>query len=221
MEAFANSLKNVHDKLCKGNVVHRDPSHIRLPVDKYPVPFEELDEMFDLIIEVPQEEILGDNKVYDMVQDVISCMRDTGMIDNYLFLMFMEGTNTFQIASMFKTTIINSTIKYDHQSRSEKLFRVEDRIDNIMNIMSLRDPFHIENDNKRYGDMDELLSRMEAIVKSVKLKYDQEHDKEKTTAEIEKKARDLVKTNTVAKEMCEESDGDTSAVSESSDDEGV
>jgi len=221
MEEFTKSLKNVHDKLCKGNVVHRDPSYILLPVDEYPVPVEELDEMFDLIIEVSRKEILEDNKVYDMVQEVISCMRDTGMIDNYLFLMFMEGSDTFEIASMFTTTIIDSTIEDDHKSRSEKLFCVEDRIDNIMNIMSLRDPLHIENDNKRYKNMDEMLSRMEAIVKSVKIKFNQKHEKEKTAEEIEKKAMDLVKTNTVEKEMYAESDGDTSVISESSEDEGV
>ena len=182
MEAFVKSLKNVHEKLYKG--VHRDPSYIRLPVDKYPVPFAELDEMFNLMIDVHQEDILGDNKVYGMVQDVISCMRDTGMIDNYLFLMFMEGCDTFQITRMFTATIVYSTIEYDHQSRSEKLFCVEDRIDNIMNVMSLRDPDHVEEDNKRYKNMDEMLSRMEAIVKSVKIKFDQKHEKEKTAAEI-------------------------------------
>ena len=169
MEAFVKSLKNVHEKLYKG--VHRDPSYILFPVDEYPVPVEELDEMFDLIIEVSRKEILEDNKVYDMVQEVISCMRDTGMIDNYLFLMFMEGSDTFEITSMFTTTIIDSTIEDDHKSRSEKLFCVEDRIDNIMNVMSLRDPDHVEEDNKRYKNMDEMLSIMEAIVKSVKLKF--------------------------------------------------
>ena len=169
MEAFVKSLKNVHEKLCKG--AHRDPSYILLPVDKYPVPVAELDEVFNLMIEVHPEEILGDKKVYDMVQDVISCMRDTGMIDNYLFLMFMEGSDTFEITSMFTTTIIHSTVEYDHKSRSEKLFCVEDRIDNIMNVMSLRDPDHVEEDNKRYKNMDEMLSIMEAIVKSVKLKF--------------------------------------------------
>ena len=50
-----------------------------------------------------------------------------------------------------------------------------------MNIMSLRDPDHVEEDNERYGDMDEMLSRMEAIVKNVKVKY----EKEKTATEID------------------------------------
>ena len=201
MEAFVKSLKNVHEKLYKG--VHRDPSYILLPVDEYPVPVEELDEMFDLIIEISRKEILEDNKVYDMVQEVISCMRDTGMIDNYLFLMFMEGSDTFEIASMFTTTIIDSTIEDDHKSRSEKLFCVEDRLDNIMNVMSLRDPDHVEEDNERYGDMEEMLSRMEAIVKNLKIKFDQDEE-EKNAATVTSMEAFVKALNDVHDKLCKE-----------------
>ena len=188
MEAFVKSLKNVHDKLCK-DIVHRDPSYVLLPEDKYPVPVEELDEMFNLMIEVPQEETLGDKKVYGMVQNVISCMRDTGMIDSYLFLMFTKGSKAHRIASIFTITIVDNIIEDNHKSRNGKLFFIDDRLDNVMNIMSLRDPDHVEEDNERYGDMDEMLSRMETIVKNVKVKFDQIDEKEKTAADIDQKAR--------------------------------
>ena len=191
MESFSKSLKNVHDKLCK-DIVHRDPSYLRLPEDEYPVPVAELDEMFNLMIEVPKEETLGDNKVYGMVQDVISCMRDTGMIDSYLFLTFTEGSKAHRIASMFTITIVDSIIEDDQKSRNGKLFFIEDRLDNVMNVMSLRDPDHVKKDNERYGDMDEMLSRMEAIVKNVKDKFDQIDEEEKTAAEIDQKARTKV-----------------------------
>ena len=52
MEDFSIALNNVHNKLCKGNVVRREPSYVLLPKEKYPVSVVEFEEMIELMVEV-------------------------------------------------------------------------------------------------------------------------------------------------------------------------
>ena len=184
------ALNDVHDKLCNGDVVYREPSEELLSEEEYPISVIEFEQMYDLMMKVSnyKENIQQNQEVYDMLQDVMSCMRDTGMIDSYLFLMFTKGSKAHRIASIFTITIIDSIIEDDHKSRNGKLFFIEDRLDNIMNVMSLRDPDHVEEDNERYGDMDEMLSRMKVIVKNVKVKFDQIDEEKKTAAKIDQNA---------------------------------
>ena len=206
MEAFVKSLKNVHDKLCKGNIVHRDPSYILLSEDEYPVPVVEFEEMSELMM-VSKEGIQQDKKVYDMLQDVISCMRDTGMIDSYLRLVFTRGLGAGMIANkLISNTIRSNTIRRDdYETRIGKLLFIKKRIDIITSLTYKRDPLHEEKDNERYGDMSEMLSRIEPALENLKVRFDK---KQKAAMEIEQK--------TMVKEKPEESDGDTSAMSESS-----
>ena len=179
------SLKNVHDKLCKGNIVHRDPSYILLSEDEYPVPVVEFEEMSELMM-VSKEGIQQDKKVYDMLQDVISCMRDTGMIDSYLRLVFTKGLGAGMIANrLISNTIRSNTIRRDdYETRIGKLLFIKKRIDIITSLIYKRDPLHEEKDNERYGDMSEMLSRIEPALENLKVRFDKKHEKEKTAAEI-------------------------------------
>ena len=51
MEEFATALNKVHEKLCKKNIVHREPSNVLLPEEEYPVSVVEFEEMFELMID--------------------------------------------------------------------------------------------------------------------------------------------------------------------------
>jgi len=186
---FATALNNVHDKLCKGDIVHREPSYVRLPKEEYPVSVVEFEEMFELMVEVPREEIRED-KIYGMIQDVISCMRDTGMMDSYLYLAFDRGDESYIIEQIFSVGLIRGIIKDVYETRDDKLFFFEDRVDTITTMMSIRDPKHLEEDNKRYGDMNDMLMRMMISLKSIKNIFDQKHEKEK-----EKEKNDTDKKN--------------------------
>ena len=209
MEDFVTALNKIHDKLCK-NIVHREPSYILLPEEEYPVSVVEFEEMFELMVEVPREEIRED-KIYGMIQDVISCMRDTGMMDSYLYLSFERGTESYIIGDTFSIGVIRGIIEEDvYETRDDKLFFFEDRVDTITTMMSIRDPKHLEEDNKRYGDMNDMLMRMMLSLKSLKNIFDKKHEKEKENNEIDKKARDLKSTG----QESGEDEVDTSDMSE-------
>ena len=156
MEAFAKALNDVHDKLCK-DIVYREPSEVLLSEEEYPVSIVEFEEMYDLMMEVSKEEIQKDQKVYDMLQDVMSCMRDTGMIDSYLRLVFTRGLD----AGMIANKLISNTIRDYYETRIGKLLFIKERIDIITSLTYKRDPLHEDKDNERYGDMSEMLSRIE------------------------------------------------------------
>ena len=215
MKAFAKALNDVH-KLCKGNILYREPSEVLLFEAEYPVPVVEFEKMYDLMMEISKEEIQQDQKVYGMLQDVISCMRDTGMIDSYLHLeTFTRGFHPALIAGTTTSNITHNIIEDDYYTRDSKLIFIKKRVDIITNLMYKRNPVHVKKDNERYGDMDDMLSRMNSALRVIKARFDKNHEEEKAAAEIEKKENKV------------ESDGDTSALSESesereiSEDEGV
>ena len=169
MEDFSTALNKVHDKLCKGDIVHREPSYILLPEEEYPVSVVEFEEMFELMVKVSQDDIYEDKKIYDMIQDVISCMRDTGMIDSYLYLSFERGDEPNVIENIFSAGVIGEIAQEDvYETRNDTLFFFEDRVDTIKTMMYIRDPIHVETDNERYGDMKELLRIMMISLKSMK-----------------------------------------------------
>ena len=184
MEAFAKALNDVHDKLCK-DIVYREPSEVLLSKEEYPVSIVEFEEMYDLMMEVSKEEIQQDKKVYDMLQDVMSCMRDTGMIDSYLRLVFTRGLDAGMIANKLISNTIrsNTTRRDDYETRIGKLLFIKERIDIITSLIYKRDPLHEEKDNERYGDMSEMLSRIEPALKNLKVRFDKKHEKEKAAAE--------------------------------------
>ena len=142
MEAFSKVLNDVHNKMYTGDILHREPSHVLLPEEEYPVPVVEFEEMFELMM-VSKEEIQQDKKVYDMLQDVISCMRDTGMIDSYLRLVFTKGLGVGMIANkLISNTIRSNTIRRDdYETRIGKLLFIKKRIDIITSLIYKRDPF--------------------------------------------------------------------------------
>ena len=210
------SLKNVHDKLCKGDIVYREPSEELLSEKDYPISVVEFEEMYDLMMDVSEEDIQQDQK--EMLQDVMSYLRDTGMIDSYLLLeTFTRGFKPALIAGTTMSNIIHNIIEDDYYTRDSKLFFIAKRVVIIMNLMYKRNPLHVKKDNERYGDMVEMLSRMKSSLKVIKARFDKNHEEEKDAVDIEQK--------TIVKENKVESDGDTSALSESdseiSEDEGV
>jgi len=169
MEDFATALNKVHDKLCKGDIVHREPSYVLIPEEEHPVSVVEFEEMFELMVKVSQDDIYEDKKNYGMIQDVISCMRDTGMIDSYLYLSFERGENASIIENTFSHGVIAEMAQEDvYETRNDNLFFFEDRVDTIKTMMYIRDPIHVETDNERYGDMKELLRIMMLSLKSMK-----------------------------------------------------
>ena len=183
MEAFAKALNDVHDKLCK-DIVYREPSEVLLSKEEYPVSIVEFEEMYDLMMEVSKEEIQQDKKVYDMLQDVMSCMRDTGMIDSYLLLeTFTRGFKPALIAGTTMSNIIHNIIEDDYYTRDSKLFFIAKRVVIIMNLMYKRNPLHLEKDNERYGDMVDMLSRMKSSLKVIKARFDKNNEEEKAAAE--------------------------------------
>ena len=221
MEDFSTALNKVHDKLCKGNIVHREPSNLLLPEEEYPVSVVEFEEMFELMIEVSQEDIQKDEKKNDMIQDVISCMRDTGMIDSYLFLSFKRGEKSYMIEDTFSTGLIDVMIEEDvYDAREEKLIFLENRVNIITTMMCIRDTIHVDEDNKRYQDMKKMLRLIMFSLESIKEISDDRHEKEKN--DIEKKTRDLETTGQVKDGKDVESyedEADTSDMSEGSEDE--
>ena len=192
MEEFARALNNVHDKMCKGDIVHREPSYVFLPEKEYPVSVVEFEEMLKLMVKVSQEEIYEDKKIYGKIQDVISCMRDTGMMDSYLYLSFTRGEKEYMISYIFSIGVIRGIMKEEvYENRDSQLFFLEDRVDIITTMMYIRDPIHVEKDNERYEDIYELLKTMVTSLKSLKEISDERHEKEKENNEIEKKPRDF------------------------------
>ena len=177
------ALNNVHDKLCKGDFVYREPSEELLSEEEYLISVVEFEEMYDLMMEVSEEDIQQDQK--DMLQDVMSCMRDTGMIDSYLRLVFTRGLDAGMIANKLISNTIrsNTTRRDDYETRIGKLLFIKERIDIITSLIYKRDPLHEEKDNERYGDMSEMLSRIEPALKNLKVRFDKKHEKEKAAAE--------------------------------------
>ena len=186
-DAFVKALSDLHDKLCNGDVVYREPSEELLSEEEYPISVIEFEQMYDLMMKVSnyKENIQQNQEVYDMLQDVMSCMRDTGMIDSYLRLVFTRGLGAGMIANkLISNTIRSNTIRRDdYETRIGKLLFIKKRIDIITSLIYKRDPLHEEKDNERYGDMSEMLSRIEPALKNLKVRFDKKHEKEKAAAE--------------------------------------
>ena len=190
MEEFATALNKVHEKLCKKNIVHRETSNVLLPEEEYPVSVVEFEEMFELMVNVCKKKIQEDEKLYYMIQDVISCMRDTGMMDSYLFLSFERGEKSYMIEDTFSTGLIDVMIEEDvYDAREEKLIFLENRVNIITIMMCIRDTIHVDEDNKRYQDMKKMLRLMMFSLESIKDISDDRHEKEKN--DIDKKNRDI------------------------------
>ena len=130
----------------------------------------------------------------------MSCMRDTGMIDSYLRLMFMRGLDLDKtmIVGTFSLNLHNSISKDEYEIRDGKLFTLEKRVSIIQTFMQKRDPFHLEKDNERYEDKDIMLLMIKTVLKTMRELFDEDNEKEK--AAMEK----------MGKEIPEEIDGDTS-----------
>ena len=161
MEDFAAVLKNIHTKLCKEEIPKRDPSRVPLPISKFMVSLEEIDHMFNLMTAIPEEVIREDKKVYAMIQDVFSCMRNGGITDSYLFLMFEKNKyKTYRILSSFNDFMFETVNKYDYVTLSTFISILRQRIFNFLHVVSLRDPVHMEEDNERYVDIYILLKNM-------------------------------------------------------------
>ena len=161
MEDFSAVLKNMHTKLCNEKIPQRDPSHVPLPVKNFMVSLKEIDHMFNLMTAIPEEVIREDKKVYAMIQDVFSCMRNGGITDSYLFLMFEDNKyKTYRILSNFNTFMFETTNRYDYVTLSKFISILRQRILNFLHVVSLRDPVHMEEDNERYVDMYILLNDM-------------------------------------------------------------
>ena len=181
-DAFVKALNDVHDKLCKRDIVYREPSEELLSEEDYPISVVEFEEMYDLMMEVSEEDIQQDQK--DMLQDVMSCMRDTGMIDSYLLLeTFTRGFKPALIAGTTMSSIIHNIIEDDYYTRDSKLFFIAKRVVIITNLMYKRNPLHLEKDNERYGDMVDMLSRMKSSLKVIKAHFDKNYEEEKAAAE--------------------------------------
>ena len=194
-DAFVKALSDLHNK-CNGYVV-REPSHVLLPEEEYPVSIVEFEEMYDLM-KVYDKDIQHSKTVYEMIQDVMSCMRDTGMIDSYLRLMFMRGLSKTMIVGTLTSNLNNSIFKDEHEIRDGKLSTLEKRVSIIQTFMQKRNPLHLEKDNERYQDMDIMLLMMKSVLKNMRRIFDEHNEKKK--AAMEK----------MGKEIPEEIDGDTS-----------
>ena len=201
MEAFVKALSDLHNK-CNGNVV-REPSHVLLPEEEYPFSIVEFEEMYDLM-KVYDKDIQHNKKVYEMIQDVMSCMRDTGMTDSYLRLMFMRGLNLNKtiIVGTLTSNLYNSIFEDDYEIRDGKLFTLEKRVSIIQTFMQKRNPLQLKKDNERYEDMDMMLLMIKDVLERMRDLFDKDNEKEK--AAMEK----------MGKEIPEEIDGDTSGMSE-------
>ena len=181
MEDFMKALGNVH-KICKGDITHREPSNMLLPEEEYPVPLVEFENMIDLMEEVYQEDIQKDKKNYNMLNDVMSCMRDTGMMDSYLYLIFTRGEEAYIIADMFAMGLINTLFgEDDYDTIYSTISSVEYRVGIIKDMMMpIRDPMCVEKNNERYGNMDEILVRMGASLKAARRIHERKQEDEKS-----------------------------------------
>ena len=180
------ALNDVHDKLCNGDVVYREPSHVLLPEEEYPFSIVEFEEMYDLM-KVYDKDIQHNKKVYEMIQDVMSCMRDTGMTDSYLRLMFMRGLNLNKtiIVGTLTSNLYNSIFEDDYEIRDGKLFTLEKRVSIIQTFMQKRNPLQLKKDNERYEDMDMMLLMIKDVLERMRYLFDKDNEKEKAAAEKE------------------------------------
>ena len=181
-DAFVKALSDLHNK-CNGNVV-REPSHVLLPEEEYPVSIVEFEEMYDLM-KVYDKDIQHSKKVYEMIQDVMSCMRDTGMTDSYLRLMFMRGLNKTMIVGTLTSNLYRSIFEDDYEIRDSKLFTLEKRVSIIQTFMQKRNPLQLKKDNERYEDMDMMLLMIKDVLELMRKLFDEDNEKKKAAAEKE------------------------------------
>ena len=179
------ALNDVHDKLCKEDIVYREPSEELLSEEEYLISVVEFEQMYDLMMEVSnyKENIQQNQEVYDMLQDVMSCMRDTGMIDSYLRLMFMRGLNKTMIVGTLTSNLNNRIFKDEYEIRDGKLSTLEKRVSIIQTFMQKRNPLHLEKDNERYEDMNIMLLMIKSVLKNMRRIFDKDNEKKKAVME--------------------------------------
>ena len=174
MEEFGISLKTIHDKLCERDIPHRDPCDTFLPVDEYMVYQIEIDDMFSKMGNIDENDIKNEEEIYVMFQDVFSCMRDTGLTDTYLLILFPEDYKESE-----RNTVDNIATKYlktllyiaPENNDKRMLSFMKERVSNFIRVASLR-AGHIQKDNERYGDMLDLLEEMMNTIYFVKGTYE-------------------------------------------------
>ena len=163
MEEFGISLKTIHDKLCERDIPHRDPCDTFLPVDEYMVYQIEIDDMFSKMGNIDENDIKNEEEIYVMFQDVFSCMRDTGMTDMYLLILFPEDykkDNETKTVDNIARKYIDTLLDIAPQNNEKRmLLFMKERVSNFIRVASLR-AGHIQKDNERYGDMLDLLEEM-------------------------------------------------------------
>jgi len=150
MEEFGISLKTIHDKLYERDILHTI----------------EIDDMFSKMGSIDENDIKNEKEIYVMLQNVFSYMRDTGITDRYLLIVFPEDykrdNEEYTVDNLAAEYIDNLRIiapQHDEKS-GEKLLVMKERVSNFIRVASLRDPGHIKKDNDRYGDMGDLLEEM-------------------------------------------------------------
>ena len=162
MEEFGISLKTIHDKLSEKDIPHTI----------------EIDDMFSKMGSIDENGIKNEKEIYVMLQDVFSYMRDTGMIDSYLLIVFPEDykeddeeDTVDNILEEYRDNLRNFAPQHDEKSGA-KLLIMKERVSNFIRVASLRDPDHIQKDNERYGDMLDLLDEMMNIILFLKGIYE-------------------------------------------------
>ena len=217
MEEFGISLKTLHDKLC-GDMV-------------YPIEIDDIDDMFSKMGSIDENDINNENEIYIMLQDVLSCMRDTGMTDSYLLILFPENykrdNEEYTVDNLAAEYIDNlRIIAPQHDKKSgERLLVMKERVSNFIRVASLRDPGHIKKDNDRYGDMGDLLEEMMNIIYFLKGVYEGKELSGDVERIIEKKDAERAKIEAQQEYYknveSDEDEADTSGMSEESSDEEI
>ena len=229
MEEFGISLKTIHDKLSEKDILHTI----------------EIDDMFSKMRSIDENDIKKEKEIYVMLQDVFSYMRDTGITDRYLLIVFPEDykedneeDTVDNLVAEYIDNLGNLVPQHDEKSGA-KLLVMKERVSNFLRVASLRDPDHIQKDNERYGDMLDFLEEMMNIIYFLKginegkktsgyieriiAKEDAEREKIDKNEEVERATIDKneeVERATIDKN--EESDeADTSGISEESSDEEI
>ena len=59
MEAFSKVLNDVHNKMYTGDILHREPSHVLLPEEEYPVPVVEFEDCLLYTSPSPRDGLLS------------------------------------------------------------------------------------------------------------------------------------------------------------------
>ena len=207
MEEFGISLKTIHDKLYERDI----PRTI------------EIDDMFSKMRSIDENEINNEKEIYVMLQDVFSYMRDTGITDSYLLILFPEDNEEINVDNLivkYIETLENIAPQHDEKSGA-KLLVIKERVSNFIRVASLRDPDHIQKDNERYGDMLYLLEEMMNTIYFLKGLYEGKEISGDVERIIEKQEAERAKIEAQKEyyKNIESDEADTSGMSEEESEE--